>query len=208
MATSTIDIDLDNVDDDGIAASQTPAGAGAVTLNGVLGTTLDYARIIAITSGSDISNRTFTITGTDAHGTTISETLTGPNNTTVVTTKFYKTISSITISGAAAGAITIGTIATTLVATSHIYPLNHKSSIPTTIAVDVTGTINYTVQETFAPITDSTSSAWFSLSAHTGKTADTVATGTVGATGLRVLVNSYSNGAELQLYVSQPSRVS
>lgn len=107
-----------------VAASQTPGGAGAVTLTAgtgvtsstslpfAMGTTvlvLDVPRNLAYVSGSDISNRTFTASGWDVYGQPMTITTTGPNATTVFSTKAIKYISGITISGAAAGAITIGT---------------------------------------------------------------------------------------------------
>lgn len=108
-------------DADGIAQSQTPAGAGALTLNGASvkandGTAsfdigyavLTPARRIQITSAADISNRTFTVVGLDRYGHSITETITGPNNTTVTSVYVYSAIISITISGAAAGALTVG----------------------------------------------------------------------------------------------------
>ena len=77
-----------------------------------MGTTvlvLDVPRNLAYVSGSDISNRTFTASGWDVYGQPMTITTTGPNATTVFSTKAIKYISGITISGAAAGAITIGT---------------------------------------------------------------------------------------------------
>jgi hypothetical protein len=108
-------------DPDGIAASQTPAGAGDLVLDGATvkaddGTAtydigaavLNPPRRVTITSAADISNRTLTIYGRDRVGTEISETLTGPNATTVTSVLVYKTVSRISISGAAAGALTVG----------------------------------------------------------------------------------------------------
>ena len=66
------------------------------------------ARQITIASTSNIANRTFTITGTDAAGNTQSETLVGPNNSTVTTAAYFKTVTQVAISGAAAGAVTVG----------------------------------------------------------------------------------------------------
>ena len=198
-----IDVDLDNYDRDGIAQSQTPSGAANLTLNGALGTTLDYGRIIGIYSGGDDSNRTFTITGTDPNGNTITETVTGPNAGTVVSTKYYKTITTIAISGAAGSAVEVGNVQTTLSAADRAIPLNTYASRAPQYVVDITGTINYTIQETFDDLATLTSVVWLPLSAHTGKTADTNAAGTPGARAMRVVVNSYSDTAELQCFVSQ-----
>jgi hypothetical protein len=45
--------------------------------------------------------------------------------------------------------------------------------------------------------------AWSSITAIASKTADTVSTAAIGATAIRIIVNSYSSGAELQMYTSQ-----
>lgn len=109
----TIGDATDAADADGIGTTQTPTGAGAsITLNGaevVSGVAvLDVPRHITIYSGSDISNRTLTFTGTNTYGDTISETITGPNNTTVYGKKQFKTVTTGTITNTAAGAITVG----------------------------------------------------------------------------------------------------
>lgn len=104
--------DTTALDADGVCQSQTPSGAGNLTINGAQASggvaSFTAARQITIASSSNISNRTFTITGTDAAGNVQVETITGPNNTTVTTTGYFKTVTQIAISGAAAGALTVG----------------------------------------------------------------------------------------------------
>ena len=198
-----LDVDLDNVDDNGIAESQTPLAGGNLTLDGALGTSLDYGRILVLTTAANESARTFTFTGTDADGNVVTETMTGPNATTDVTTNFYKTITSIAVDAATAGAVYVGTVNTTSSAADRTVPLNYRASRAAHYIVDVTGTINYTIQETFDDISDSSALTWLPLTAHSTKTADTNAAGTPGATAMRVVVNSYSNGAELQAHITQ-----
>ena len=64
-------------------------------LNGTLASggtvTLDVATQVTFTSASDYSLHGLTITGTDQDGAAQTELITGPNNTTVYSTKFYKT---------------------------------------------------------------------------------------------------------------------
>ncbi len=101
---------------DNVALAQKPLGAGALALNGPLtsgGTlTLAAADKLKIASTGNISSRTFTITGTSASGSAQNETITGPNNSTVTSTKTWKTVTSITINGSALANITVGTNAT------------------------------------------------------------------------------------------------
>ena len=97
-----------------ICLSQTPAAAGALTLNGALVVAgvavMDSPRRVLITAASSNENaKTFTITGIGVNGSTVSEAVTGPSSGTAQSVLDYKTVTSITISAAAAGAITVGT---------------------------------------------------------------------------------------------------
>jgi hypothetical protein len=94
-----------------IAASQDPAGAGNLTLNGTLVSggvaTLDVPRNVTITAAGNESGFTFTVTGKDGYGNTQVETITGPNATTAAGKKAFKTVTSIAVSGNS-GAISVG----------------------------------------------------------------------------------------------------
>lgn len=97
-----------------ICLSQTPGAAGAMTINGAAASggvaTLDVARRVLITPAGNESAKTFVITGQDRNGNVISETLAGVNNpATAQSLLDYLKVTSITISAAAAAAITIGT---------------------------------------------------------------------------------------------------
>ena len=119
---------------DGICASQTTTAAADLTLDGALTSTENgnkvyapsrsstaatadgaWARKIGITSDANDSGITFTITGTDVDGKALSETVTGPNSTTVYSTNStaanFKTVTKIATSAATTGNITIGTAA-------------------------------------------------------------------------------------------------
>lgn len=195
--------DLDAASATGIAQAQTPASATTLTLNGALGTTLDIARLLLITTVSNESAKTLTFVGTDAEGNTITEVVTGPNATTAVTTKYYKTITSITTSAAFTGNVSIGTRGTTAVGAGKTIPLDFCDDTAARVVITVTGTINVTVQETFSNIlADGTANAiWFPITGLTSKTANTVDAAQRGATGVRVLVNTYSTGADVTLTV-------
>ena len=204
-----IDIDLVDVDADGIATSQSLAGAGSLTLDGALtsggSATLDYARQVSITSAGNDSGITFTVTGTDYNDKALAETITGGNVAAVETTGYFKTVTDIAASGATAANVTAGTVDE---ASSHIVPLNSGySDVAATLAVDLTGTINFTLQQTFddlwAEVLSSQSAQWFDIAAS--QTADLVSAAGIGATGVRLIVNSYTSGAELQFYVAQPN---
>lgn len=137
-----------------ISLSQTPAGAGNMLINGSAATsgvaTLDTQRQVLFTFAADESAHTFVIYGTDGEGTSISETVTGTAST-AVTLWAYKTVTRISISAAAAGAITVGTNGVGWTAWS---PVNVGiGAINLGIAVLVTGTVNYSFQYTLEDVT-------------------------------------------------------
>jgi hypothetical protein len=141
-----------------ICLSQTPGAAGALTLNGALVVggvaVMDNTRRVLITAAGNESAKTFTITGTNWAGATISEVVTGPNATTAQSVLDYKTVTSIVISAAAAGAITVGTSG---VGGSRWVVFDAFAPSMISLQCNVTGTINYTVQTTlndpYDPIT-------------------------------------------------------
>lgn len=98
--------------DNNIAASQSPAAA-ALTINGTLASggvaTLLEARNVIITSGGNDSGITFAVVGTDIYGQALTETITGANVGVATGNKAFKTVTSVTPSGSAAGTVKVGT---------------------------------------------------------------------------------------------------
>jgi hypothetical protein len=151
MLPISVTVQLDAADDNGICESQTPAGAGDLDLDGILvsdGVAIladpGSARQILVTTADDESGTTYVIYGTDANGNEISEQMIGPDTTTDTTTQFFRTVTRISTSGSAAGAIIIGTNG---VGGSRIVALDQWAG-PTSLQVDVLGTANFTVQST------------------------------------------------------------
>ena len=131
-----------------IALSQTPL-AGPLTLNGALVVggvaIMDSPRRVLITASANESAKTITIFGTTSSGVSISETLTGPNIGTATSVLDYATVTRITISANAAGAITVGT---TSIASTPWVRLDEWAFPMVSIQCNVSGTVNYTVQQT------------------------------------------------------------
>jgi hypothetical protein len=129
-----------------IALSQTPSAAGALTLNGstVSGgvATLSSPQRVKITTAD--STHTFTITGATASGSVLSEVVTS-NGTSVQSALDYATVTSIVISGAATGAVTVGTSG---VASTPWVRFDDFAPAPVSIQCTVSGTVNYTIQQT------------------------------------------------------------
>ena len=133
-----------------IAGSQTPSGAGNLTLTAgaIAGTTPDTPRRVLFTpAGAEASNGTiWTIYCTDWNNTTISETVAGVDNpSTIYTVYDFKTVTRIAVNKAQAGAVTVGTNG---IASSRPVNLDNLAFPQTSIQVTVSGTINYTVRQT------------------------------------------------------------
>jgi hypothetical protein len=93
-----------------IAALQTLAGAGSLTLDGTYGTngfTSELAWKLTLTSANNLSARTFTISYLDAQGNAQTATTAGPNATTLSTTIYAQKVTAITVDGAAT-AVSVG----------------------------------------------------------------------------------------------------
>lgn len=99
--------DPDAIVDDVTATGGTLSMSGALVAAGVA--TIDIPRHLAIQCTGNNSARTFTIAGTDRYGQTIEEAITGPNNATVVGTKNFKTVTSVSVNGALSGDVNVGT---------------------------------------------------------------------------------------------------
>lgn len=116
------------------------------TIYGNAVATLDNPRRVLITAAANESAKTFTITGIGANGNIVSEVITGPNTTTAQSVLDYKTVTSITISAAAAGAIT--GIGTSGVGGSRWVSFDAFAPSMISLQCNATGTVNYTVQTT------------------------------------------------------------
>jgi len=186
----------------GIATS-TNSAAGVAFTQVATNAADNLAHLIIITPSKSVTGN-YTITGTDADGKAQTETLATNTTSAVTSVKYYLTVTSVL----APAGITDATvqIGWTDDIVSPTYPLDWASTAAADIQVDVTGTINYTVQETFANVLAGTAAAWSSISALASKTALTASVASVGATAFRVLINSLTTGATFTIYTSQPVR--
>lgn len=125
------------------------------------------SRQVTIVAAGNESAKTFVITGIDSSGNAISETITGPNATTATTTSYFRTVTSVTISADAAGALTVGMTNT---AASNWVRFDDFAPSPISIQCNVSGSATYTVQSTlddpndpFSPVSEG-SMVWVSTS--------------------------------------------
>lgn len=198
-------------DDDGIAEAQQTGGAGALTLDGAdvsggvasfaaSGQTLRVGYQVGIASAGDLSGVDFTVTGTAPGGAALSETLAGPNANTVETAAYFETVTSVTVDGAVGSDVTVGTVdefvTTPIPVDLYCYQ--------TTIAVDISGTIDFTVQKAYERLTAGETANWIDITALAAKTADTQATLAEHIGAVRFKGNSFTGGATLAANIIQP----
>lgn len=148
---------LGAADANGIALSQTPLAGGDLTLNGVFASgspavaVLDTPRRVLLTFASDETGRVFTVYGYNAvvGGSLISETVAG-TATTASTTLDFGRVTRVTVDAATAGAVEVGTNGVGATPWQMVdWNLDPTKQV---IAVDVTGTVDYTVQYTYDDI--------------------------------------------------------
>ena len=97
-----------------IAAAATLSEAGDMTLTGsAVNDGSNMASTVTLTSTGNISGVNFTITGTDANGSSASEVIAGPNNTTVTTTAAFLTVTQVAANAAVSTNTSVGYTATT-----------------------------------------------------------------------------------------------
>lgn len=206
MRPKEFDVDPANANLTGFGSNVTGA-AFTLTANDA-GDGLAHQVSIKNDTANDHSGKTVTLVGTDADGHPLTEVVTGPGaSATVESSGYFKTLASATPS-ATIGADTFDIGWVDEVSTQTI-PLNWRAQIAAAINVDVTGTIDFTVQETFDDVQVVGQSAiqnvqWANITALAAKTADTASVASVGATAIRLIVNSYTDTAEIQMNVVQP----
>lgn len=173
----------------------------------------ELARVVTITGeeATDHSGKTVVLVGTDADGKAQTETFALPNGTaTVVSTKHFLTLTSATPSATTGtDGMDIG-IGDDIV--SKTIPLNHWSDLGANVSLDITGTINVDAEITYDPPnrssaftwTDQASPTWVNSTNLVGATGDdSHALMDPGAYALRIRINSYTDTAELQAWISQ-----
>jgi hypothetical protein len=153
-------------------------------------------------SATDHSAKTAILTGTDAQGNALTETVSLPAGTaTVTSTKYFKTLTSV-VPSATIDADTMD-IGWTAAAQSPLVVLDHKQGpFNVGFAVVVGGTINYDVQHTYDKPNGDDYPTAFNHSSVAAKTANADGTYTSPVRGLRVDVNSHTSGT-FTLYVLQ-----
>jgi hypothetical protein len=157
-------------------------------------------------AATDHSAKTAVLVGTDADGRAITETLNLPGNAaTVTSTKYYKTLTSVTPSATInADTMDIGWKDT---AVTPSYPVNRtqgNSGSPTvSFGVDVTGTINFDAQATIDNIysVKESDASWFDHGTVANATTDAYHNYVTPIVAMRLMINSLTSGATVEFHV-------
>ena len=177
-----------------VSASASPA-AGAIAIDGTLASggvaTLGAAQLITLVSGGNDTGITFTITGTDCNGRAQTESTVGASAGTKTSTKYFKTVSSITHTGSVAGTLSVGNAIDSV--SNNIFP---DLSVPFTqigIGVQlVSGTATYKVQHSYQDGRSSHPTVWFDNSAG-AKSASSEATYSTPVATIQILLSASSS---------------
>lgn len=174
---------------------------GTLTSGGIFTSSDNLGRQIIITdAGSDNqATATYTVTGTDVNDNSISESLAGPGSSaSVTTTKFFKTVSSVTIANpVATSTVDIGTNG---LFESKAYPCNYKAPDPNGYTVTLSGTCTYTVYETRTNLLEHGTAAanWIASVNMASKSATAAGESARAICGCKIQSASYSSGAILK----------
>jgi hypothetical protein len=216
--TKKWDFDPAVVDDNGIA-DDLPTGTSwslsgdAEWLADNSGDNLAHQLVITTAGNEPAGNSpVLTLTGTDADGFVQTEAITLPNATTIETTKYFLTVVSAVASAATIDTFDIGWVDEFA---SHTIPVDSYKETPPSVGLNVTGTISLDVQLTTdnpfrkgegeplaaaIRITDQESMLWIddaNLAAETADVHGAISPWPVNA--IRLIANSYSSGAEVQM---------
>ena len=181
-------------DPNGIAEDQQLGAAGDLALDGAFVidgvAVLDAQRQVTFESAGDISAANFTVTGTDDSGNIVTETIAGPNATTVATAVNFRTVTQIAVDASFATDVEVGTNG---VGASQEIPLDQNiSPFAVSLGIVVTGTIDVTSQFTFDDVFADNSGphTWFDHSDQTNIVANDEAAIISPVKAVRLLTNS------------------
>lgn len=189
----------------GLANDVAYAGGGYALTATTMADNLAHIVTILGNAATNHSAKTFTVTGTDPDGFALSEGIAGPNGVaTVSTTKYFKTVTSVTVSSTT-GADTFD-IGWSGVMVGPMFLLNWRQvDFQVSLGVVITGTINYTVQHCMDHIREVTTAnlAWWPHATLVSKAANTDGNYASPVTATRLLVNSVTAGATIIFEIVQ-----
>ena len=195
--------------DNCICASQTPMAAGNLTINGSDATagvaTLDTQRRVLLTFAADETGHTFVVYGTKQGGASIQETVAGAGIGTYATNQDFLTVTQVSISHSATGAIKVGTNGVGSTDWQSIDIMRQPVNVG--FSIIVTGTVNYTMQTTNQNVNALAVGAYpnsYDLAQFTALTYSSSGGITTPAAFFRLTINSGTGSCELDYEQAGP----
>lgn len=171
-----------------IATAQQPLAAGNLTLT-ASPYKLSAPAYITITSVSDESAKTFTVTGADPSGNVQTEAIAGGNAAKVTTTNAFSVVTSIAVSAGTTGNVTVG-----FAQAGYSKPVpvdTYRAAFNIGVNVTISGTVSCTVQHTFDDVLGSTTTpTWYNHLELTDLTVSTANSYDIPITAIRLKVAS------------------
>lgn len=156
-------------------------------------------------SATDHSAKTALLTGTDADGLPQTEIMSLPaGSATTTSTRAFRTLTSV-VPSATIGADTMD-IGWNDVCTGPTYPLNwRQANFQISLGVDVSGTINYTIQHCLEDIRKAAPSTltWWPHATLVNRTVDMDGNYASPVTATRLRINSLTDGATIEFQIVQ-----
>lgn len=151
---------------------------------------------VTVYGAGDESGRTFTVTGIDRYGNQITETITGPNNTTVAGSSNFAVVTRIQVDADTAGAVEIGVDGT---CQGPWFPLSlHGNEFNAGVQVNIGNTCTYSVQHTMDDVFSSTFDEDTAMAENhvgmTGLTADGTGSYVSPITACRLNITAHTSG--------------
>lgn len=198
-------------DRDGIATAQQRVGAGVLVLDGALtsggvytaadSSTAKVGHQVSAYSAGNISTVVFTIVGTDPDGYALSETVTGVSNSTVETTNYFYTVTSVSSSATVGSDVEIGIVDEIQ---TQVVPIEARASgYKVGLGSKITGTVSVTAVVTMDDLASSTPPVFIADTTFATKTATFYSDLNVLVTAVALRTNSYSSGATFTFDVLQ-----
>lgn len=200
MNPRVFDLDPANASLTGFASNVTGASWTLTAHNS--GDDLAHQVSIRNDSANDKSSIAIVLVGTDQNGNAQTESVTGPvGSATVESAGYYLTLTSVTPASTwGADTADIGWVDEFITRTIN---LNLLAEDIAAINVDVTGVINFTIQQTFDSLDGTLPIVWQTVPGGGSQTADSIWNTTGGAQAVRLVINSYTDTAEIRMNVNQ-----
>lgn len=191
-------------DVDNIATSQTVTGLftldGTLVVNGVA--ILPNAQWVSLTDAGDQSAVNVTITGKNANGAPISETIAGPNANTVTTSQYFKEVLSVSSDAAITASVGVSNLggAVSKIITANWRERQFKVGMGLTFSTGAVASCD--VEHTFDDINDlSATLNWFNTFGLTTATTSAESNIAFPCRGVRLHVNTWTSGTVTLTYI-------